>query len=152
MKHNISMHWTVTWTMGLRYNTWAFHLRPLILNNLTVDWGFGWFHNHQHLDIVRVKGILQFQWLLLPRSTAPTWSFDMIEESIQNLISNYVENQDTEYLHYLDLCPIAPSMQREKWMKHVVAEIGELDNSIGSIQGHWGHALSPQRPPALQMD
>ena len=72
----------------------------------------------------------------LTRSTAPTWSFDMIEESIQNLISNYVENQDTEYLHYLDSRPIEPSVQKEQQMKRVVAEIGELDDSIGSIRGH----------------
>ena len=66
----------------------------------------------------------------------PTWSFDMIKESIRNLISNYVENQDTGSLHYLDSCPIEPSMQKEQQMKHAVAEIGELDDSIGSIRGH----------------
>ena len=60
----------------------------------------------------------------------------MIEESIRSLISNYVENQDTEYLHYLDSRPIEPSVQKEQQMKRAVAEIGELDDFIGSIRGH----------------
>ena len=144
MKDNISMHWTVTWTTGLRYNTRAFHLRPLILNNVTADWGFRWFHNHWHLDIVRVKEIAQFQWLLLPRSTAPTWSFDMIKESIWNLISNYVENQETEYLHYLDFLIHVPLSHLCKKSSKWSAQLLKLESwmiplgPFGGIEGmHW---------------